>query len=148
MTTGALGREFKEVKKMSTEFYVQLFESGNEKLIDSKKIAEIIEKRNFIKKDDNYEVIFANQNSTTLQICSSNCLTVLRPCKDEALGNLLFEIMALDNFILYTPEGLYPIVLDESVIANLPEGMIEAIGNPKIAKEKKEFYDLLEQIYN
>lgn len=56
--------------------------------------------------------------------------------------------MALDNFILYTPEGLYPIVLDESVIANLPEGMIEAIGNPKIAKEKKEFYDLLEQIYN
>ena len=133
---------------MSTEFYVQLFESGNEKLIDSKKIAEIIEKRNFIKKDDNYEVIFANQNSTTLQICSSNCLTVLRPCKDEALGNLLFEIMALDNFILYTPEGLYPIVLDESVIANLPEGMIEAIGNPKIAKEKKEFYDLLEQIYN
>ena len=133
---------------MSTEFYVQLFESGNEKLIDSKKIAEIIEKRNFIKKDDNYEVIFANQNSTTLQICSSNCLTVSRPCKDEALGNLLFEIMALDNFILYTPEGLYPIVLDESVIANLPEGMIEAIGNPKIAKEKKEFYDLLEQIYN
>ena len=133
---------------MSTEFYVQLFESGNEKLIDSKKIAEIIEKRNFIKKDDNYEVIFANQNSTTLQICSSNCLTVLRPCKDEALGNLLFEIMALDNFILYMPEGLYPIVLDESVIANLPEGMIEAIGNPKIAKEKKEFYDLLEQIYN
>lgn len=52
---------------MSTEFYVQLFESGNEKLIDSKKIAEIIEKRNFIKKDDNYEVIFANQNSTTLK---------------------------------------------------------------------------------
>ena len=132
---------------MSTEFYVQLFERGNEKLIDSKKITEIIEKRNFVKKDEYYEVIFDNKNSTTLQNCSSNCLTVLRPCKAEELANLLFEIMALDNFILYTPEGRYPIVLNKSVISNLPEGMIEAIGNPKIAKDKKEFYDLLEQIY-
>ena len=142
----------KEIKKLSSEFYVQLFESGNEKLIDTKKVTEIIERRNFIKKDDYYEVIFDNENSTIINISSSlnqlSSITVSRPCLDKELGNLLFEIMALDNFILYAPEGHYPIVLYKKVISNLPEGMIETIGTPMIAKDKKEFNDLLEQIYN
>lgn len=137
---------------MSSEFYVQSFESGNEKLIDTKKVTEIIERRNFIKKDDYYEVIFDNENSTIINISSSlnqlSSITVSRPCLDKELGNLLFEIMALDNFILYALEGHYPIVLYKKVISNLPEGMIETIGTPMIAKDKKEFNDLLEQIYN
>lgn len=131
---------------------MQLFESGNEKLIDTKKVTEIIERRNFIKKDDYYEVIFDNENSTIINISSSlnqlSSITVSRPFLDKELGNLLFEIMALDNFILYAPEGHYPIVLYKKVISNLPEGMIETIGTPMIAKDKKEFNDLLEQIYN
>ncbi len=131
---------------------MQLFESGNEKLIDTKKVTEIIERRNFIKKDDYYEVIFDNENSTIINISSSlnqlSSITVSRPCLDKELGNLLFEIMALDNFILYALEGHYPIVLYKKVISNLPKGMIETIGTPMIAKDKKEFNDLLEQIYN
>ena len=72
---------------------------------------------------------------------------ISHPCVHEDLDKVIYEIMGLGNFVFFAPDGIHPIVLEEEVIDNLPEEMVNLIGEPKIAKDFSEFSKLLVEIF-
>lgn len=67
---------------------------------------------------------------------------IARPIQSRSLHEIIYDIMQCGNFILLTPGG-FPIVIDSSVLEELTDGMIEAIGSPKIAASCESLSDLL-----
>ena len=65
---------------------------------------------------------------------SINHLMVSRPCGDTQLFRCIFQVMKLGNFVLFEP-GVDRIhwYCGKEVIAHLPEGMAEALGEARIA---------------
>ncbi len=50
--------------------------------------------------------------------------------------------MLLGNFVFFEPDGKQPILVNASVEAHLPAGMIEAFGKPAVAKNLDDFLEL------
>lgn len=73
-------------------------------------------------------------------------LMVSRPCGDRGLAQCLFQVMTLGNFVLFEPGVDRFIVLREEVIAHLPEGMAEALGEARIAANWESFIEAYDSV--
>jgi len=77
---------------------------------------------------------------------SINHLMVSRPCGDKQLYRCIFQVMKLGNFVLFEPSVDRFIVLREEVIAHLPEGMAEALGEARIAANWESFIEAYDSV--
>jgi hypothetical protein len=140
---------------MGTEWYLQSYDKNGEQFISVKNIMEIfskyvIEKLDYgvnIKFEDDtvfHNTIFIHINYLEKEISH---LTIEKPIEHKELFKVIYKIMQLGNFIFFAPSANYPILLDESIEKHLPDGMIEVIGKPKIAKNEIEFINLFNKLY-
>lgn len=71
-------------------------------------------------------------------------LYVDRPCGDVRLWEGLFTILQMASVVIFWPGGP-PIVAHEAVIPDLPNDMIDSIGQPRLAHSAEELLRLLRE---
>lgn len=135
---------------MATEWYIQAFREGEEQFIYIENILKIFPE---YKIEKEYGCVIVKLSNSFIDFYidftdkQTSGITVSRPDKDVELINIIYKIMELGNFVFYTADGLYPIVLREIVEKELPKDMIEALGKPKLAINKISFMDLVNKLY-
>lgn len=135
---------------MATEWFIQAFREGKEQYVSVEDIIKIFPEYEIEKE---YGRVIVKLPDSTVDFYGdftareTSGVMIARPVKDMELTNIIYKIMELGNFVLYTPDGLYPIVLREEMEKELPIGMIEALGKSKSAANKIEFADLVNKIY-
>ena len=137
---------------MGTEWYITAFENKEEQNISVEKLMKIFSEY-IIQKSMNYNSIDLELDSGIISIyfdfskdATSN-LMISRPIIDKKLNEILYKTMRLGNFILFTSDGNYSIVLDKKIKNEFPNDMIEVLGTPKIAENEMEFALLLAKLY-
>ncbi|MFT4222348.1 hypothetical protein [Dysgonomonas sp.] len=135
---------------MATEWFVQAFENQEEQFILTEKILEIIPEYK-IEKEYNYiEVKLSNDIVSIFIDLNSernSGFMISRPVKSLELYSIIYKIMKLGNFILYTADGIYPIILYD-IDKEFPKEMIDTLGKPKIAVTETDFSKLINGIYD
>ena len=130
---------------MSYEYYLQAHLNQEAEEIQTEKILSIF--REYIKKrGENFiDIEFDDANSCTIYIDTdeptASHLMVSRPCGGK-LGECIYQVMQLGNFVFFEPDGKSAIILTEETSNHLPEDMIEALGPPLIAGNKEAFLEL------
>ena len=131
---------------MSIEWYICAFKNKNEQYVPTDKILEIFSNykikkfTDYIEIDFGYDIVAVFFELTEDKITN---LMISRPILNDELKKLLYRIMKLGNFILYSPDGIYPIMVAKDIEKEFPDDMIEVLGDPKIAETEKEFVLLL-----
>ena len=70
-------------------------------------------------------------------------MTINRPCQ-AGLGECIYRIMRLGNFVFFEPDGKHMIMLDPAVEEHLPEDMIDGLGKPVVGADLADFLALYE----
>jgi hypothetical protein len=73
-----------------------------------------------------------------------NGLYVSRPCQDVRLWEGLLSILRMGTITMFWPGGP-PIIVNEDTRAELPEDMIDSIGEPKVVHSATEILWLLKE---
>ena len=135
---------------MSTEWFLQAHNNGGDQYILVKNVIEILSNYEFSKIDTGIDIkLLEGTVSIYFDVFEDEIshLMISRPIKSKELENIIYRIMELGNFIFFVPDANYPIILKQDIENNLPDGMVESLGKPKIAKSEIEFSDLLKMIY-
>ena len=74
-------------------------------------------------------------------------MMISRPVKSRFLDRIIYDIMRLGNFVLYAPDGEFPVVSDTETSLHLPEGMLESLGEPRTAESAEALSRLLKEMY-
>lgn len=130
---------------MSYEYYLQAHLSGDSQGVSTESILEVF--RDYVvRKNQTYiDLDFSEGNSCSVYLdteepANSN-LMISRPCGDK-LGECLFKVMLLGNFVFYEPDGAHMIIVNPDVEAHLPEDMIASLGKPVVASDLETFLEL------
>ena len=131
---------------MSYDYYLQAHLNEDFQEISTEMILAIFEKYTLKKHEDYIELLFDDLNSCTVFINTNDQTTqqicINRPCGDQRLGECIYRVMQLGNFVFFEPDGKQPIILNAETENNLPPDMIESLGKPAIAMDLKEFLNL------
>lgn len=135
---------------MSTEWFISAFKNKEPQNIPIKNVLEIFSAYK-IKMDNNCIILELHNGTIDIYLdLTENTISDLmisRPLRDKKMYRVLFKIMSLGNFILFAPDGNYPIILDKYTEHEFPDDMIEVLGKPKIAENERKFLILLNEIY-
>jgi hypothetical protein len=130
---------------MSYEYFIQAHLHQDSQKIPTESILSIF-KRYIVAKDKTYiDLHFDESNRCTIYLDTeepdNSGFMVSRPCGVK-LGECLYEVMLLGNFVFFEPDGKYMITVAPSVEAHLPADMIETLGKPVVAKSQEDFLKL------
>jgi len=131
---------------MSYEYFLQAHLYQDSQEISTESILTVFRKY-IIAKDETYiDLQFDEENSCTIYIDTNDTTVsgfmVSRPCGSKQLGECLYQIMQLGNFVFFEPDGKQPLLVDAATENHLPEDMIESLGKPALAKSLDEFLEL------
>jgi len=131
---------------MSYEYFLQAHLHQDAQEIPTESIL-LIFKDYIIAKDESYiDLQFEEGNSCTIYIDTTGSTVdnfmVSRPCYSKQLGECLYQVMLLGNFVFFEPDGKHPIILSLATEAHLPIDMIETLGKPAVAEGMNDFLEL------
>lgn len=131
---------------MSYEYFLQAHLNQDLQEIPTESILAIFKKYITAREDSYIDLEFEEGNSCTIYMdTTSSTITgfmISRPCYSRRLGECLYEVMLLGNFVFYEPEGKTPIITNPATEEHLPIDMVESLGNPTIGKSKESFLEL------
>lgn len=131
---------------MSYEYFLQAHLHEDLQQIPTADILSIFEDF-IVSREENYiQLEFEEGNSCGVYIDTMDPFvsgfSVDRPCYSKQLGECLYKVMLLGNFVFFEPDGKGPIIVSPATEAHLPADMIETLGNPAIAESKESFLEL------
>jgi len=130
---------------MSYEYFLQAHLLGENQPIATDKIVQVFAPYIADRGESFLDLAFDDSNQCTiyldLESPTTSHLTISRPCGDPRLGECLYEVMQLGNFVFFEPDGRHPILLTQSAIENMPPDMIDSLGEPVVARNKNEFLE-------
>ncbi|MDH6307163.1 hypothetical protein M2451_002397 [Dysgonomonas sp. PFB1-18] len=135
---------------MATEWYIVAYQKGEEQNVPVKDVLEIFPSYEI---DKEFRLVLVKLSNTTISfffdatVKEMSGVMISRPEKDVELYVIIHKIMELGNFILYAPDGLYPIMLKDGTEEDFPKDMIESLGKPRKAMDEKDFHNLISNIY-
>jgi hypothetical protein len=133
---------------MGHDIFLQAHVQGGSQNIPTSEVLACFSRFITAKEDVSIELQFTEVDSCTiyLETTSPNIdnLMVSRPCGDRKLAECLFRVMQLGNFVLFEPDCDRFIVLRAEVIAHLPEGMAESLGEARVAPDIESFIEAYE----
>jgi hypothetical protein len=136
---------------MSSELFLQSYEKGDNQYIPLDHFLSVLSDYKTDRFEASIDVTLTDGVMTLYLDLSSEEISnimVSRPFVSKELDSILFQMMHLGNFILFSPDASYPILLKEETRGELPDGMADALGKPKIAKDMESFSYLLSHIYD
>lgn len=130
---------------MSYEYFLQAHLHQEAQKIPTERILSIF-KHYIVAKDKAYiDLLFDESNSCTIYLDTeepdNSGFMVSRPCSAK-LGECLYKVMLLGNFIFFEPDGKYIIAVSPSVEAHLPKDLIETSGKPVVVESLEDFLKL------
>jgi hypothetical protein len=131
---------------MSYEYYIQAHIDQDGQEIPTVQVLSIFEPF-IIEKEDSYiELQFAEDEKCTIYLDTNSTtishFMVSRPCGSKQLGECLYQVMLLGNFVFFEPDGKRPILVNSATEAHLPTDMMEVLGKPLVAKNLEDFLEL------
>jgi len=126
------------------------YKNGEEQSVPAQKIMSVLAKYKAHNSEDYLDVILPDGDVTIYMDSSSDkvsSMMISRPIKSKFLDEIIYNVMQCGDFIFYAPDGEFPIVLNSGVTSNLPEGMLESLGEPRIAESLESFSCLLKEMY-
>ncbi|MGO9572644.1 MAG: hypothetical protein ACLP5H_34440 [Desulfomonilaceae bacterium] len=134
---------------MGHAIFLQSHIQGGSQNITTSKVLACFSQFITYREDALIRLQFTETDSCTIFFDTTNPsidnLMVSRPCGDKRLFQCIFQVMKLGNFVLFEPGIDRFIVLREEVIAHLPEGMAEALGEARIAANIESFIEAYEK---
>jgi hypothetical protein len=70
-------------------------------------------------------------------------LCIHRPCGDARFWEAVLSILRMGSVILYFPGMETPLVASEWVASDLPNGMVESVGQPRCVGSAQEILDAI-----
>jgi len=132
---------------MSYDYFLQAHLNRDSQDISTDSILKILEKYVTKKGEGFVDLQFDNDNSCTFYFeidePFTNSINISRPCGGKEFIRCVYEVMQLGNFIFFEPDGKYSIIPNEKIKTELPEDMIEGLGEPVVANSFEEFQKLL-----
>ena len=135
---------------MSTEWYIQSFSGGEEQPVPVKKVMSAFSGCRTHKSEDYIDIALPDGDVTFYMDCTSDELSFImisRPADSRFLDRIIYDIMLSGNFILYSPDGDFPVALSPQTAAQLPEDMLKSLGEPRTAENAESFSQLLKEMY-
>jgi hypothetical protein len=136
---------------MSFEVYLQCFGETERSGISRaavRALFPIIEQES---KPDYWSIRYDEMNSCHIGVTALpseremlNALYVARPCGDLRFWEGLLAVLRMGSVVIFWPGGP-PVVADETVAANLPKEMTNAIGRPRTVHSAEKFFRLLQE---
>lgn len=131
---------------MSYEYFLQAHIRQNSQSIPTESILSIFRDYTTSKDDTYIELQFDEENSCTIYIDTNDetvdHFMVSRPCYCRQLGECLYKVMLLGNFVFFEPDGKQPIIVNTETESHLPFNMCEVLGKPGVARSLDDFLEL------
>jgi hypothetical protein len=131
---------------MSYEYFLQAHLNYGSQEISTEKILSIFEEHITAKDESYIDLQFDQENNCTIYIDTKkstvNGFMVSRPCYCKQLGECLYKVMLLGNFVFFEPDGKHPIIVNPATESHLPVDMSETLGKPAVAKSLDDFLEL------
>jgi len=134
---------------VGVEWYLQAHCIGGEQVVSRKKIHSILSEYQS-KTEDGRTVVTLPEGDVDFYMDLSDeisGLMIARPIQSLSLDRIIYKIMQCGTFVLFAPDAQYPIVLHHETINHLPDGMLNALGEPQIADNIESFSRLLQAMY-
>ena len=131
---------------MAYEYYLQAHHEKDSQAIPVESILSVF--RDYIKEkdDSSIDLQFDEENGCTIYFdttaTTTDSLMVSRPCGSRLLGECLYRVMLLGNFVFFEPDGKRPITLSADTEAHLPADMVNSLGKPAVARDREAFLTL------
>lgn len=120
---------------MSTELYIQGYSLAGEDGLESVAVLEIFGIEPQPDGSTFFSLEYDAENSCELSIQESDgkatAITVIRPCGHERFWTAVFNLLRNGPYIAFMPGIPAPFVVNAEVVNHLPEGIVDALGNPK-----------------
>lgn len=133
---------------MSYSYFLQAHLNQDAQEIPMSSILAIFRDHIAAMEDNCIDLEFEEGNSCTIYVDTTQItttgFTINRPCFDKRLGEYIYEVMQLGNFVFFEPDGKTPIITNPVVEEHLPPDMIETLGKPAIGRSKEHFLELYE----
>jgi len=130
---------------MAYEYFLQAHLHGDPQGVQTERILAIFKDYIVTKSDTSIDLEFNEGNSCSIYLDTeepnNSGFMISRPCGDK-LGECLYEVMLLGNFVFFEPDGIHMIVVDPEVELHLPKDMIESLGKPVVAPDRETFLEL------
>ena len=124
---------------MGFVLWIQSFDNAGARGVSESFMQEALGGRITKESDDTWSVEYDDLNSVTIFMDRRpdgviTSFSVERPCVDDRLWTALYDLIREGRWVLYGPE-VGPFVADPSAARNLPQEMIEALGEPKFVTD-------------
>jgi hypothetical protein len=130
---------------MSYEYFLQAHIDQGSQEISTERILSIFREYIVAGGDTYIDLRFDERNSCTIYLDVSeptvSGFMVSRPCGGK-LGDCLYEVMQLGNFVFFEPEGKHMIAARAFSATHLPEDMVETLGEPVLGETRESFLAL------
>lgn len=131
---------------MSYEYYLQAYLREDFQQIPTASILSILEDFIVSREKSYIGLEFEEGNGCGIYINVTDPFvsgfSISRPCYSKLLGECIYKVMLLGNFVFFEPDGKGPIILSPATEAHLPVDMIESLGKPGIAETEERFLEL------
>jgi hypothetical protein len=136
---------------MSFEIYLQCFNAGEPAGVPVSSVRALFPVVDPESEPDYWFVRYDNLNSCNISITPLasdgdmvKSVCVHRPCGDPRLWEALLNVMRLGPIVLYFPGDSPPLIAEESVAAQLPRDLREALGKPLCIGSGQEILQAIE----
>lgn len=130
---------------MSYDYFLQAYVEREPQQVETGRVLEIFKDYIVERFPDGVELKFDEENSCTVYIDAEeqyiDGMMVNRPCEGK-LGECLYEVMKLGNFVFFEPDGNHVIILHADVVDHLPEDMVDGLGGAVVGETMDEFLKL------
>lgn len=135
---------------MSVEWYIQSFYNGEEQALPTQKIMSILADYRTQKCDKYIDVFLPDGDVTIYMDCLADSVSgimISRPVMSKFLVKIVYDVMRCGNCVLYTTNGMFPIILSSEILLQLSGDMLESIGEPRVAVSLESFSFLLKEMH-
>ena len=121
---------------MGIEYYIQGYRNGEATGINLKPILDAFGKKEGDHTDGLYRLFYDEANDCNFQVTVENgivtSICIFRPCAHQRLYRSIFDVLRAGPYVLYAPGSEAPVIAYPDISDNLPDGMIDALGEPVI----------------
>ena len=121
---------------MGIEYFIQGHINGEATGITLQPILDAFGKQEGDHKDGFYRLFYDETNTCDFTVTVKNGfvtnICVHRPCAHQRLFESIFKVLWAGPYVLFAPGGQAPIIAHPDIADNLPDGMIDALGEPVI----------------
>ena len=136
---------------MSVEVYLQCFGESERSGISRAAVRRLFPVVEEESESDDWRILYDPKNSCDIGVTALDSdkamltsLCIYRPCGDIRLWEGLFAVLCMGAVVVFWP-GSPPIVAADTVGANLPKNMVEALGPARSVHSAADILQLLRE---